>query len=161
MKLSNYFVGFFFLFALALFAGEAWAKKGPIQDHPYFKDLNLTPDQKQKLELIQKRDKEMRAELKKVQAEVAAAKGELEAALKSSASNKDVLIKYDDFTALQTKFARGRFERILEMRLILTPEQRAKFQSNIEDRRGRKAKHQKEAARKFKAEEDGEDYVEP
>lgn len=92
-------------------------------------ELNLTEEQKKQL-------KEMQATygkeaMKKKHAEMDKAQDELEEALKSDASDEKVREKFVALQKIQEDFAKTRFERILHIRSILTPEQRAKFKNMI------------------------------
>lgn len=98
--------------------GHMWGGKGT------FKELNLTNEQKEKLKNLRKESKDDRKEdFQKMRAES-------EAFRKKMASNAadDELRK--DFAEQQKKrseFAKQRFEHMLKVRAILTPEQRQKF----------------------------------
>ncbi len=94
------------------------------------KQLNLTEEQKNKLKEM--KDTYGREAMKKNHVAMEKAQKELEEALKSDASDEKVREKFDVLHKLQEEFAKTRFEKILLVRSILTPEQRLKFKTLIE-----------------------------
>lgn len=92
-------------------------------------ELNLTSEQKKQLKSM--KSKLGKDSMKKKHAEMAKAYKDLEMALQSEASDDDIREKFNNLQKLQEDFARTRFEKILFIRSILTPEQRAKFNSLI------------------------------
>lgn len=91
--------------------------------------LNLTDEQKNKL-------KEMQATygkeaMKKKHEKMDTAQKDLEQALRSDASDEKVREQFSELQKIQEDFAKTRFEKVLLIRSILTPEQRAKFKDLI------------------------------
>lgn len=91
--------------------------------------LNLTEEQKKKLQDMHATyGKEA---MKKKHDAMDKAQDELEAALKSDATDEKIREKFVALQKIQEEFATIRFEKILVVRSILTPEQRTKFKSLI------------------------------
>ena len=91
--------------------------------------LDLTEEQKNKLKDMQATyGKEA---MKKKHHEMEQVQKELEDLLKSDASDEKAREKFAALQKIQEDFAKTRFERILHIRSILTPEQRAKFNNMI------------------------------
>ena len=91
--------------------------------------LNLTDEQKTKL-------KDMKAThgkevMKKKQEAMEQAHKDLKEALKSDASDETIREKFAALQKVQEDFAKTRFEHILLIRSVLTPEQRTKFKTLI------------------------------
>lgn len=99
------------------------------------KSLDLTDEQKSKIKEIRKASGESNKEARNALKE--GRKG-LEEAMKGDAKKADLLSKFDSLQGLRTKLARGRFEMMLGVREILTPEQRQKFRSFMEEHKGRR-----------------------
>ena len=98
--------------------------------HPKIKEqLNLTEEQKNKLKEM--KDTYGKEAMKKKHVAMEKAQKELEEALKSDATDEKVREKFDALHKLQEEFAKTRFEKILHVRSILTPEQRLKFKTLI------------------------------
>ena len=99
-------------------------------------ELNLTAEQQTKMKALKESSK---AGLKDKKKAMRAAREDLGNALKGTASDADVRKKFEALSKLQDEFAKARFEHVLAVRAILTPEQRAKFhemKGKIEGRRG-------------------------
>jgi periplasmic protein CpxP/Spy len=96
------------------------------------KELNLSPDQIQRLQQVRKnsqgKTKERRQALR-------SARQELNRLLQSNASADLVRQKRQQVQTLQREIADANFENTLAIREILTPEQRVKWQQLIQQRR--------------------------
>lgn len=91
--------------------------------------LDLTDEQKTKLKDMQATyGKEA---MKKKHHDMEQVQKDLEELLKSDASDEKVREKFAALQKIQEDFAKTRFERILHIRSILTPEQRTKFKNMI------------------------------
>lgn len=89
------------------------------------KELNLNDDQLKKVQEIRKENKdELHASRKQFNELRKAFK---EAMKDSKASAEDLSAKYEAFSNARDKFQRKRFEMMLKMREVLTPEQMEKF----------------------------------
>ncbi len=98
---------------------------GPHGHHKHWlKELNLTPEQKAQMKEIRAKYKE---NLQKLRIEKKDARIMLRAALKTSASESKLKQMFADLQKKKQTFAKARFEKILAIRSILTPEQRQKF----------------------------------
>lgn len=95
------------------------------------KELNLTPVQ---LEQLKSFKKEAKDQLKAKKEAMKEARKGLETTLKSDNSEEAIRTKFSELQAKQDEFSKARFEMVLKIRSILTPEQRAKFKSTYEDR---------------------------
>jgi Spy/CpxP family protein refolding chaperone len=87
-------------------------------------ELNLTAEQKAKMQEINKGRREELAPKRKAMKE---ARENLETSLKSAESTDVVKQKFSELQKAQSEFAVARFNRVLAVREVLTPEQRAKF----------------------------------
>ncbi len=96
------------------------------------KELNLSPDQIQRLQQLrqnsQGKTKERRQALR-------TAKQELTQLLQSNASSDQIRQKRQQVQSLQKEVADSNFENTLAIREILTPEQRVKLQQLLQQRR--------------------------
>jgi periplasmic protein CpxP/Spy len=96
------------------------------------KELNLSPDQIQRLQQVrqnsQGKTKERRQALR-------TAKQELTQLLQGSASSDQIRQKRQQVQSLQKEVADSNFENTLAIREILTPEQRVKLQQLLQQRR--------------------------
>lgn len=88
------------------------------------KELSLTAEQQAKLKEIKS---QASGEVREKKRAMKVAHEELEKALKSSADDQSVRTKFNNLNKLQDEYANARFEKILLIRSILTPEQRQKF----------------------------------
>ena len=91
--------------------------------------LNLTDEQKNKLKEMQ--DTYGKEAMKKKHDKMDKAQKDLEEALRSDASDEKVREQFSELQKIQEDFAKTRFEKIILIRSILTPEQRAKFKTLI------------------------------
>lgn len=124
-----------FLFTNLAMAEEHGDRKGRKDKHHYGslkkikEQLNLTKEQNKLLKDSQATfGKET---MKKKHGELEAAQKDLEQALKSDATDEQIRAKFTALQKLQEDFAKTRFEKILYVRSILTPEQRTKFKTLI------------------------------
>jgi periplasmic protein CpxP/Spy len=96
------------------------------------KELNLSPDQIQRLQQLRKtsqgKTKERRQALR-------TARQELNQLLQGNASSDPIRQKRQQVQSLQREVADSNFENTLAIREILTPEQRVKWQQLIQQRR--------------------------
>jgi periplasmic protein CpxP/Spy len=96
------------------------------------KELNLSPDQIQRLQQLRKtsqgKTKERRQALR-------TARQELNQLLQGNASSDQIRQKRQQVQSLQREVADSNFENTLAIREILTPEQRVKWQQLIQQRR--------------------------
>jgi periplasmic protein CpxP/Spy len=96
------------------------------------KELNLSPDQIQRLQQVRKnsqgKTKERRQALR-------TAKQELTLLLQGNASSDQIRQKRQQVQSLQQQVADSNFENTLAIREILTPEQRVKLQQLLQQRR--------------------------
>ena len=101
------------------------------------KELNLSPDQIQRLQQVRKnsqgKTKERRQALR-------TAKQELTQLLQGNASSDQIRQKRQQVQSLQQEVADSNFENTLAIREILTPEQRVKLQQILQQRRQNRSK---------------------
>lgn len=99
----------------------------------WLQDLDLTPDQMQKIQSIrsQYQDSLMRQKQAARQAQQ-----ELRSQMASDASTDQIREKYRQVQTLRQQVADTQFNSMLEMRQVLTPQQRQKFAERMERHRG-------------------------
>lgn len=90
----------------------------------WLKDLNLTPDQVQKIKAIRSRNKDNLSQQRQAMQQ---AQKELKELMAGDASSDQVRQKYDQVKALKQQLGEARFNTLLEIRNVLTLEQRQKF----------------------------------
>jgi Spy/CpxP family protein refolding chaperone len=88
------------------------------------KELALTKEQQEKFRAMHDAGK---GELKAKRKEMKAAHEEVEKALQGSASDDEVKAKFTVLQQKQDEFAKARLAKVLSVRALLTPEQRAKM----------------------------------
>lgn len=125
------------LVAFACLSQGAWARDAKSQHmgKDIFKEINLTGEQKGKLQALRNADKEQILSLRKQKREL---KQKLDTAMASTASKVDLRKIHDEIKATEAKIDQLRFEQILSIRELLSQEQRVKFKELKEARR---AKH--------------------
>ncbi|MEG4323024.1 MULTISPECIES: Spy/CpxP family protein refolding chaperone [unclassified Microcoleus] len=106
-----------------------------------FEKLNLSADQKQKMQAVRDRYKDQVSQ--RMQA-VRQARKELEAMMSSSTANASLMRdKHRQIMGLRQQLEEVQFESTLAMRDVLTPEQRSQFSQQMQQRReGAKARRQ-------------------
>ncbi len=108
-------------------------------------ELKFTVEQRDKLKKIQDDFHKTLPEKRKA---MEAAREELQKALRGSGSADEVRKKFEELERRQADFARSRFEKILSVRALLTPEQREKF--NAYDERGPDRHHDRKHEHELK-----------
>lgn len=138
MKLSKIMMS---VLALSLAAGTPALAKGKHKDDEIhsidrhfnpkrLKELDLTAEQKDKLKAVRT---EAKTEIKKCREDMKQARKDFKDALKSGASKEEVIAAFQKMTDKKTELSKSRLESILEVRDILTTEQRAKLFEKDED----------------------------
>jgi Spy/CpxP family protein refolding chaperone len=94
--------------------------------------LNLTEEQKQKLQAIQTQYKDQISQRKQA---VRQATQELRDLMAGNASTDEIRAKHRQVQGLRQQMEEVSFESMLAMREVLTPEQRSQFARLIEQRR--------------------------
>ncbi len=101
-----------------------FAKGGKGHHKEIFKQLGLSKEQKQQLDDMRKNKGADHKELKKKKKELRKSMNE---AMMSDASETDLRSLHNQISSLQTQIKTKRFEKMLKIRKILTPEQRKTF----------------------------------
>lgn len=110
-----------------------WGMRGGITK--LTEQLDLTPEQSEQINAIAERSKtEDRALFEQLQAN----RQEMRSLLASNASPEELRANHQDLQNLQQELGNNRFETMLEIREILTPEQRTQMAELMEQRRGRR-----------------------
>jgi periplasmic protein CpxP/Spy len=94
-----------------------------------FQQLNLTPEQRQKLKEVRK---QYQGQIRDRQRRAQQAQREMRSLLVGSASGETVRAKFSEFQQMQQAAAKLRFESILAMREVLTPAQRKQLAAQME-----------------------------
>jgi periplasmic protein CpxP/Spy len=98
----------------------------------FMRDLNLSTDQMSKIQQIRSR---YRDQLESDRTSARQAQQELRQLMAGSAADDQIREKFRQVQSLRAKTAEAQFNSMLEMRSILTPEQRQKFAQRMEKRR--------------------------
>lgn len=112
-----------------LFAQTPLPKRGGMR---WLRDLNLSPDQMQRIEAIRSRDRD---QLRSDRERVRQLQQELRDLMAGNASDDQIRAKYQQVKELRTKLADAQFNSMLEMRNVLTPEQRRTFAERMDRQR--------------------------
>lgn len=124
MKISNKLC-LVFLMSLMM-TGFAFAKKGKMGGgfKQILKQLDLTKEQQEKLKALKDDDGE---DWKKTRAEMKENRDKMKEAFKSSSSEADVRKLHESIKATRIQKMDRRFDKMMKIRSVLTPEQRVKF----------------------------------
>ncbi|MDD5120903.1 MAG: Spy/CpxP family protein refolding chaperone [Candidatus Omnitrophica bacterium] len=128
------------LAVIFLLANTAYAKaegefhqRGEGQKESIFKELNLTLEQKKKLE---ENRSAQRTELKKIHAAIKEKQAKIQEALKAPRVSRNAIEPLvNDIKSLQGRLIDCRINGIFAVKEILTPEQLAKFQQIADNRK--------------------------
>lgn len=96
------------------------------------KQLNATPEQKQRMQEIRAQYQDKISQRRQ---QLRLAQEQLQALLSSNASPSQIRQKYDELLQLKQEMSKLQFEIILQIREVLTPEQRRQFAEIMEQRR--------------------------
>lgn len=122
---------------LLVFATPAFAKRDSRHLEKLTKELGLTTEQQEQVKAVQDKDG---AQIKKQREIMRTARKELEQAIKSSATDEEIRGKFSQLEKAQSEFSKLRFEKVLAIRAILTPEQRLIFKGMGKERGYRRNK---------------------
>lgn len=122
-------LGFFLLVPTMAFSRDSCDKKGHGQNwgerhEQKMEQLNLSEKQKQQIKAIDDKYATQKKELKE---KMKSAHEALRAAFKANASNDDLRAKFKSVQDLKSQKSELRFEKRLEVRAVLTAEQRQKL----------------------------------
>ena len=98
----------------------------------WLRDLNLTPDQMQKIQAIRRQSKE---QIHRQHQAIQQAQQELQSLMMSDAPVAQIREKYRQVKTLREQLADTQFESLLEMRQMLNTDQRRKFADRMQRRR--------------------------
>lgn len=128
-----------FMLAMILATTSAFAMGG--KGREFKKELNLTEEQVEKFREL----KGGRGEMKELKAKFKESKKAFREAVKNPATSNDELrSKFEAFMKLRDEVQRKKFDRMLEKRAILTPEQFQKFMTMKKEWRKAKKDKRKE-----------------
>lgn len=102
-------------------------------------ELNLTPQQTQQIQTIQNQSQDQISQRRQA---VRQARQELFELMAGTASESQVRQKYRQVETLKQQVSEIRFDSILAMREVLTPEQRRQFAERMQNRRGNYKNHE-------------------
>lgn len=108
-------------------------QRRPNRDQAKFQELNLTPEQTQQMQEIQNQYQDQIAQRRQA---VRQARQELLELMAGTASASQVREKYRQVETLEQQVAQIRFDNMLAMREVLTPEQRRQFAERMQKRGG-------------------------
>ncbi|MGI0489013.1 Spy/CpxP family protein refolding chaperone [Pantanalinema rosaneae CENA516] len=104
---------------------------GSESDRGWLRQLNLTPDQLKQIRAIRSRYKEPLEDKRQA---LRQARQELQTLMSGNASTAEIQQKFDQIQPLRQELMRMQFNSLLEIRQVLTVEQRQKF-GDIQQRR--------------------------
>lgn len=93
--------------------------------------LNLSQDQQQRMAAIRQR---YQSQLQPIQEQVQTVRTEMRSMMSGTATNDEIRAKHQEMRQLRQEIGNLRFESLLEMREVLTPEQRNQFGELMENR---------------------------
>ena len=118
--------------------GQGWHRPHPKKAgfmREMFANLNLTEEQKTQLAEIRKKKMESMKPLREKSKE---ARKSFFEKLKSDTSEEDIRKAHSELATLRTQKADARFENMLAVRRVLTPEQRIQLAQNFKNRKWNK-----------------------
>ncbi len=133
MRMKNFTVLIAILLGLSLISQPSLAKPGKGHFKRMMKKLELTAEQKEKMKELRKNNPDMKAK----RAEMREVRKKFKEALGSDASKVELTKLHNELQSKKTEIAKIRFEKMLSIREILTPEQRKLFQE-MRQKRGKK-----------------------
>ncbi|MFN3678337.1 Spy/CpxP family protein refolding chaperone [Thermosynechococcus sp.] len=95
-------------------------------------NLNLTPEQRQRLQAVRK---QYQGQMEQTRNQLRTAKQELRQMMSGNASEDQIRSKHQQVRQLENQLASLRFESMLAMRGILTPQQRQALATQMQQRR--------------------------
>ncbi|PSB16318.1 hypothetical protein C7B65_22095 [Phormidesmis priestleyi ULC007] len=98
----------------------------------WLRDLDLKPDQMQKIQAIRRQSRD---QIDRQRQEMQQAQQELRSLMASDASADQIREKYRQVKGVRDQLADAQFDSLLEMRQVLTPDQRRKFAERMQRRR--------------------------
>lgn len=118
--------------SLKLAQGKVYAGEADDDTEQLLERLNATPSQKQKMQDIRAQYQDR---ISQHQNQVRQAQQQLQQLLSGNASQAQIRQKYDELIRLKQEMSKLQFEIILQVREVLTPEQRRQFADIMEQRR--------------------------
>lgn len=117
-------------------------KAGENRDNPerFFEQLSLNESQLQSIRTIRE---DARSNLQPLRDQVRISRQEIRELMASNASTSELRQKYETLSSLEQQLRTERFETMLQIREVLTPEQRAELGALMEQRR---SEHQPETS---------------
>jgi Spy/CpxP family protein refolding chaperone len=98
--------------------GQGWNRES------FMERLNLTDAQKKQIEILKKQHEN---EVKPIKDQLKTKEDELRTLMSNNASNDQLKSKHNEIQALRQQMGNLHFENMLEIRSVLTPEQRNQF----------------------------------
>ncbi|HIK35264.1 MULTISPECIES: Spy/CpxP family protein refolding chaperone [unclassified Thermosynechococcus] len=97
-----------------------------------FENLNLTPEQRQRLQAVRQ---QYQGQMEQTRNQLRTAREELRQMMSGDASEDQIRSKHQQVRQLENQLASLRFESMLAMRGILTPQQRQALATRMQQRR--------------------------
>ncbi|MGD1921676.1 MAG: Spy/CpxP family protein refolding chaperone [Pleurocapsa sp.] len=98
--------------------------------------LDLTPEQSQQIEAIQEDSREIAEDLKE---QMRSQREEMKSLMASDADAGELRTQHQEAQSLHQQASNNRFETMLSIREVLTPEQRAEMAELVEQHRGKRS----------------------
>lgn len=108
------------------------AKQNFAEPGHLFRDLNLNDEQRQQMKQLFEQRKELRSQKESQQEERRALRDLIQ---NDNISDEEIMRRVETLNAQQSELNRARMQQLLEMRRILTPEQRQRARQIMEERR--------------------------
>ncbi len=112
------------IMSLSLNAMSAGKERGKHRKMGIMKELDLSAEQRKELKEFRKSSKESK---KTTRAEIKSLREQMKKSFQSNASESSLKSMHEKLKTLRSNMADFRFNKMLKIRSILTPDQRAKF----------------------------------
>ena len=119
----------------SLLAADSISQEAPLpvkRGMGWLRDLDLKPDQMQKIQAIRRQSRD---QIDRQRQEIQQGQQELRSLMASDASVDQIREKYRQVKRVREELADQQFNSLLEMRQVLTPDQRRKFAERMQRRR--------------------------
>lgn len=107
-------------------------------------NLNLTPEQTQQMQAVRQ---QYQGQMEQTRNQLQTARNQMKELMSSGASESQIQAKFREVQELQNRMANLRFESMMAVRSILTPEQRQQLTTQMQQRRQQRRQNAPGASR--------------